>query len=277
MKNYFIILFGLITLNCYSQNTKELFIPIKISYFPGYHYRIPWEEQMDKSTWIRILTYSLTNPSDSKALYASNKAEYNKRINYLLYNRSQCDSLVREYVYKASTKVEHRKQFGNGAYYEQKKSGDRLYWRCACLPGSEIKDLSHGDAIVVGVPIKYLEPKDFVMKFKKYKLDSLDLAEAPYYNIFPMDINPSFDCSKATTPIEKSICRDAELAGLDRALMEVYKSALKKDGEDVKVRQRAWMQERNKKCIDKSNTEIIKILKEIYISRINELKGINNK
>lgn len=271
MKNYLIILYALITASCYSQNTEELYVPIKISYFPGYHNRIPWEEQMDKSTWIRILTYSLTNPSDSKTLYSSNKAEYNKRVNHLLYTRFQCDSLLREYVYKASTKVKNRHQLGQGAYYEQEKSGDRLYWRCACLPGLEIKDLSHGDAIVVGVPIKYLEPKDFVMKFKKFKLDSLDLAEAPYYNIFPMDINPSFDCSKATTPIEKAICRDAELAGLDRALMEVYKTALKKDGENVKTRQRAWLQERTKKCEGKNNTEITKILKELYNERIKEL------
>jgi uncharacterized protein YecT (DUF1311 family) len=271
MKTIFIISFTLLGHLCYSQNKQEIFVPILVSYFPGSNYRIPWEEEVYKDIWVRILTYPLTNPKDSRTLFSTDKSEYYKKINKMLYTRRQCDSLITDYFYRITSKFSYIKQYGQGGYYEQEKSGDRLYRRCVCLPATVIKDLRHGDTETVGVPIKYIEPSDFVKKFKKYKLDSLDLAEAPYYNIFPMDINPSFDCSKATTPIEKAICRDAELAGLDRALMEAFKTALKKDGENVKVHQRVWLQERTKKCEGKNNAEITKILKELYNERIKEL------
>jgi uncharacterized protein YecT (DUF1311 family) len=41
-------------------------------------------------------------------------------------------------------------------------------------------------------------------------------------------IRASFDCSKAATPIEKLICRDAELASMDRGMAAAYASMLQK-------------------------------------------------
>jgi uncharacterized protein len=42
----------------------------------------------------------------------------------------------------------------------------------------------------------------------------------------PERIRASFDCSKAATPIEKLICRDAELASIDREMATVYARVL---------------------------------------------------
>jgi uncharacterized protein len=39
---------------------------------------------------------------------------------------------------------------------------------------------------------------------------------------------PAFDCSKAQGEVETRVCKDADLAALDRTLDDVYKAALKK-------------------------------------------------
>jgi uncharacterized protein YecT (DUF1311 family) len=264
--NVFILLFSLSAI----AQEEEMYVPLEISYFPGYKFRIPWEDEFDKHTWIKILTYPLTNPRQANELYVKNRELYNKLKNRMLFSRQACDSLIRDYV-KRNIEIERRYQAGEGLYYEQELSGDRLYRRCVCIPARELMDLGHGDAVVVGIPIKYIEPKDFVFKFKRYKLDSLDLAEAPYFTIFPMDIDPSFDCSKAATPVEKAICRDAELAKLDKELSQLYAKVLETQGEKVKESQRAWIVERDKQCEGKNNEEITRILKELYKSRIEEL------
>lgn len=61
----------------------------------------------------------------------------------------------------------------------------------------------------------------------------------------------SFDCTKATTKVEKMICADAELSKLDEEMARVYASALA-DGnqvETVKKEQRAWLKTRSA-CAD---------------------------
>jgi len=60
---------------------------------------------------------------------------------------------------------------------------------------------------------------------------------------------PSFDCSKAAGPVEELVCKDAELAPLDRKLSDLYDEALKQfkknDYEDPRPRQRDWVKGRN--------------------------------
>lgn len=62
---------------------------------------------------------------------------------------------------------------------------------------------------------------------------------------------PSFDCAKASTPIEKAICGDALLGRLDGALAENYRHMLASDigvgaKGDLKATQRKWLEQRNK-------------------------------
>jgi uncharacterized protein len=73
----------------------------------------------------------------------------------------------------------------------------------------------------------------------------------------------SFDCTKATTKVEKMICADEELSKLDEKLSEVYTSFYLLTKE-IKTDQRAWMKQRNQ-CQD--NT----CVQTLYKQRIEEL------
>jgi uncharacterized protein len=83
----------------------------------------------------------------------------------------------------------------------------------------------------------------------------------------PMVLGASFDCAKASSPIEKNICADKQLSELDEALSAAYKSALANaaDPQAVKGRQRAWLTEERNKCQDTP------CLKNAYLKRQNEL------
>jgi uncharacterized protein YecT (DUF1311 family) len=75
---------------------------------------------------------------------------------------------------------------------------------------------------------------------------------------------PSFDCTKATAPVEKLICGDKELAARDRTLTDAYAKAMAEwpDSEKTKQRaaQRTWTASRNacdqdakaKACVEES-------------------------
>jgi uncharacterized protein YecT (DUF1311 family) len=78
---------------------------------------------------------------------------------------------------------------------------------------------------------------------------------------------PSFDCEKASTPSEKTICSNADLAELDSRLAIAYyqarSSACKKD---LQKQQREWLNKRN------SCSSNIQCLKNSYNSRIQKLE-----
>ena len=60
---------------------------------------------------------------------------------------------------------------------------------------------------------------------------------------------PSFDCSQAAGSIEALICKDEQLAELDRKLAEVYATASRKATDEhppvLRVEQRGWIKGRN--------------------------------
>jgi uncharacterized protein len=76
----------------------------------------------------------------------------------------------------------------------------------------------------------------------------------------------SFDCNKARSLVEQTICFNPEVSSLDDQLATSYKEVLKatKDKNSVKALQRAWLALRNK-CED------IDCLKEAYKNRISQL------
>lgn len=61
--------------------------------------------------------------------------------------------------------------------------------------------------------------------------------------------SPSFDCAKASGEVEQLICKDAELAKLDRSLAELYATLLKNSSasaqKSLKAEQRGWVKGRN--------------------------------
>lgn len=63
-------------------------------------------------------------------------------------------------------------------------------------------------------------------------------------------VQAGFDCSRASSTVERLICADAQLALYDRAIASVYPLALKGGGAGkLRLDQRRWMQDRDK-CSD---------------------------
>jgi uncharacterized protein len=85
--------------------------------------------------------------------------------------------------------------------------------------------------------------------------------------------HPSFDCSKASHEVEELICKDSDLAALDRSLAELYATVLKhtpaKEQGKLKTEQRGWVKGRNDcwKSDDQHGC-----VKAEYEARIKELK-----
>jgi len=85
---------------------------------------------------------------------------------------------------------------------------------------------------------------------------------------------PSFNCDKATTPTEKAICSDANLAELDSKLAKVYSEALSKaknpdEKKNMQEKQKEWLKERNSCSAD------IQCLKKSYETRVQKLGDTN--
>lgn len=85
----------------------------------------------------------------------------------------------------------------------------------------------------------------------------------------------SFNCSKAATPVEKTICGSVDLASFDLSIMESYTDALMfyKKGDDpeglkrLKAAQREWLKKRNAcgtnaACLKKSMRKQLNVLSE---------------
>lgn len=76
----------------------------------------------------------------------------------------------------------------------------------------------------------------------------------------------SFDCSKASTMVEKTICSDDELSRLDEQLAALYREALvaKMDHKALRQSQREWIARRNgckdRICVNRLYAERISIL-----------------
>lgn len=116
---------------------------------------------------------------------------------------------------------------------------------------------------------KYLcEHKSFNLR-KKMRIPSLSIflcATVFFVHclIFSSANAASFDCQKASTLVEKTICNSADLSQLDTQLAESYRIV----AADQKTRQREWLRERNQ-CGADSNC-----LKAKYKERIVELKDM---
>ena len=85
--------------------------------------------------------------------------------------------------------------------------------------------------------------------------------------------NPSFDCARASHEVEELICKDAELADLDRSLADLYGVVLKhssaSEQKQLKTEQRGWVKGRND-CWKSSDQR--GCVKREYDTRISELK-----
>jgi len=77
----------------------------------------------------------------------------------------------------------------------------------------------------------------------------------------------SFDCAKAKTTVEKTICANPTLSKLDDELDEAYKAAIMVDDTSVLTRQQSsWLKERN-------NCSTQKCLNNLYTQRLKQLNS----
>ena len=88
----------------------------------------------------------------------------------------------------------------------------------------------------------------------------------------PVGAQPSFNCRRASGPVETAICRNPVLANLDGRLDFVYRDALASAGpgraDQIRRNQRNWMQDRGM-CI--RERDLPRCLQRRYESRIAEL------
>jgi uncharacterized protein len=88
----------------------------------------------------------------------------------------------------------------------------------------------------------------------------------------PQD-RPSFDCRKAVSPAEKTICANVELSRLDFRLSKIWKTMLNDfdldDGQKTLIRsdQKAWLAQRNQ-CSDDADC-----IGKLYRNRLSSLNG----
>ncbi|MBK1718683.1 lysozyme inhibitor LprI family protein [Thiocystis violacea] len=84
---------------------------------------------------------------------------------------------------------------------------------------------------------------------------------------------PSFDCGQATHEAEQMICKDAELARLDRELTHLYAQVMDdipvRDQKELKAEQRGWVKGRND-CWKSSDQR--GCIADAYRDRIDELE-----
>ena len=80
---------------------------------------------------------------------------------------------------------------------------------------------------------------------------------------------PSFNCNKAHTLVEKTICGTQRLSQLDLNLSTVYKKTVT-DNKNIRTEQLAWIKQRNH-C--STEEEIISCLENSYLLRIKQLKN----
>src|SRR6266851_6779593 len=88
---------------------------------------------------------------------------------------------------------------------------------------------------------------------------------------------PSFDCAKASNDVERTICKDPELAKADREMAAAYATvAAKLSGaakENLEKEQVRWLGDRNRGCAADTDG-IAPCLKRRYAARTTNLRGV---
>ncbi len=87
-------------------------------------------------------------------------------------------------------------------------------------------------------------------------------------------IAAGFDCKKAKSEVEKSICRNPSLSALDDSLTDYYKKIISREKDDLrekfKSEQTAWLRDRNSSCEKSERRE--SCLYKIYETRLADLR-----
>ena len=282
MKTYIftkLLVCGLIACQAQTKETvvdTEMYVPVEI-FIPDdgwISWNTPFGLKSERDLWFKVMKYDMTNPREAYDLHQKDPEAYRKKNSQILFSRKECEFIVTDYVRRLSIMARdtaHRRIIIGKGIHKAKEDNLAAY-RCVCVPAKDLVEMRHGENNAYR-PTFYLDPEDFVKKFHRYGLDTLTRSELPYYTIFPKDIDPSFDCSKATTFVEKTICRDIDLSKLDKELSDLYQIYLFKYGNSAKESQRLWSTQREEKTQGQTHERAVQILKELYSKRILELRN----
>jgi uncharacterized protein YecT (DUF1311 family) len=96
-------------------------------------------------------------------------------------------------------------------------------------------------------------------------------------------LGPSFDCAKASQPVEFLLCRDPELMHLDALMGKLYRMIRPRVGQALVLSQRAWIAKRDNKCpvsaemagSHQSSRDGARCISEMTMNRMDELLTLN--
>jgi outer membrane protein OmpA-like peptidoglycan-associated protein len=113
------------------------------------------------------------------------------------------------------------------------------------------------------------------------KIECLEGREDPQPNAMVQPqarplFSPSFNCAKAVSTIEVTICSDSELALLDSQMGQLYSEALKGRNNNLTMisEQRQWLSLRKSKCEQSSLSQIRACIMQLTRDRIASLTSI---
>ena len=98
---------------------------------------------------------------------------------------------------------------------------------------------------------------------------------------FAVAASPSFDCTKASTAVERLLCKDDGLAKQDRLLAALYKKTLRHLSadrqKDLRADQRRWAKSRARDCpdLDRDSAKAAECLTAVYQRRITALQPMS--
>jgi uncharacterized protein len=89
-------------------------------------------------------------------------------------------------------------------------------------------------------------------------------------------VSPSFDCAKASTAVQRTICRDSTLAEWDSRMGQLFRqaSALPGKSKTLAGEQRKWMAQRDSKCGSANATEARSCVLEMTEARLTGLAEV---
>jgi uncharacterized protein YecT (DUF1311 family) len=84
---------------------------------------------------------------------------------------------------------------------------------------------------------------------------------------------PSFDCSKASTPVELAICSDTRLSEIDANVALIFKEALSEveDKNTFRAEQRQWLVQRDRECTQAADIKLC--LAQHYVNRLKQIEA----
>ena len=124
--------------------------------------------------------------------------------------------------------------------------------------------------------IASLEDRVTVLEARMDAIESVKMSILRHKNYSDLSVRPSFNCAKARTVTERTICGNSELSNADARMSNIYsqlrQSLSKMDFRQLRNKQRAWLKRRNDcfadtNCLSRAyNNRIAKLESGTYLS-----------